>query len=132
MQKLFQVIISIIIVQTTFITILPAQSKSDILNKEIPLTWMGVDFTEARYSGDPGKESFAEMREQFSKINLLILQESGKYDLEKIFHKSKVVSDIEWVQIRNHGIDPENIPAAAYGELNRLDPGKISEIIKHY
>ena len=55
-----------------------AQSKSELFKSETPATWMGIDFSEARYLGDPGTVSTYEMKQLFSKINFITVSESDK------------------------------------------------------
>ena len=109
-----------------------AQTKGDIFKQDTPVTWLGVDFSEARYFGDQGTVSGNEMKYLFSKINYLILSEPDKYNLHKTFSKFNVTPNIEMVEKVNGSIDASKIVSYNYGEFNRLDAEKIQEIVSNY
>ena len=109
-----------------------AQTKADIFKKEIPMTWLGVDFSEARYFGDEGTVSATEMKTLFSKINYLIQAEPEKYNLPKLFYKSSVATNLLIVRQRNDSINESKIIVYDQAELNRLDTAKVIDLISHY
>jgi hypothetical protein len=109
-----------------------AQTKEDIFNKEIPLTWMGVDFTQSRFFGDASTVSASGMVDFYSRINYLIVSEPDKYNLYKTFYKSNVTPNIEMVEKMNRAIDESTILSYSFEDLNRLDAEKIQGIVSNY
>ncbi|RYY16710.1 MAG: hypothetical protein EOO36_10785 [Cytophagaceae bacterium] len=59
-----------------------AQTFGEFLtNPELPVTFMGADYSAVRYYGPPLTVDAGEMKGLFIKINDLLVQESGKYDI---------------------------------------------------
>lgn len=109
-----------------------AQTKADIFRKETPITWLGIDFTEARYLGDPGTVSPSEMKNYFYRINQLILAEPDKYNLRKAFNKSYVTPNLSIIDDLNNRIDENQIMSSNYNDYVRLNENKIREMVKLY
>ena len=68
----------------------------------------------------------------FSKINYLIEAEPEKYNIRKIFKKSKVTYNLKIVRQRNDSIDESGIISNDASALNMLDSAKIINMISNY
>ena len=109
-----------------------AQSNADIFQSATPVMWMGIDFSAARYLGDPGTVDNYEMIQLFTKINLLILNEPEKYNLNKTFYKSTVTPNLEMVQKRNSVIDLAKLISYNFEDYNHLDTAKIISMVNNF
>lgn len=59
-----------------------AQTFGEFLSKpELPVTFIGADYSAVRYYGPPLTVGAGEMKGLFTKINDLLVKESGKYDI---------------------------------------------------
>ena len=112
-----------------------AQTFGEFLNKpELPLTFMGVDYSNAKYYGDAMTVSPAEMKTQFTKINELLVKEADKYDLQKALQRSSSVQySIFYAESANQKMDPgtvvvpESVPPRA-----AFTAQKVEGLVTHY
>jgi hypothetical protein len=109
-----------------------SQTRDDIFRKETPITWLGVDFSEARYLGDPGTVDAGEMKNLFSRINQLILAEPDKYNLRKYFSKSYITPNLSTIDKINGSIDESKIISSDYNDFSRLNADKIQLMVNKY
>jgi hypothetical protein len=94
----------VILIFSFFSGAMQAQDKKKAV-AEKNITWLGVDFTLARFTlvtEDPA----AIVSTSLKAINNLIVTESDKYNQKKFFSKSEVTNDIDMVNERNSKIDP--------------------------
>ena len=105
-------------------------SFSDLFDSDKPLTYLGVDFTQAKVTGHTNIELEDLANRHFSNINNLVLNEPKKYDLPKFFHKSDVASDISFVEEHNKKIDPKELNAS--GKDKDLTAASIEKLVKGY
>ncbi|NII26520.1 hypothetical protein HB364_15635 [Pseudoflavitalea sp. X16] len=104
-----------------------AQKTKDIFSPDMPLTYFGVDFSEARIiGGTPAKTS------DFAGINNLIVNETKKYDLPAVFQRSSVTVDIKAVNKKNATINTAAIKSSNVSDFNRLKKDDVYKIIKGY
>jgi hypothetical protein len=111
-----------------------AQKISEVFNKpETPITWVGVDFSETKYLGDPGTVAPAEMKGLFSKINTLTINEPDKYDITSAFKRSSTAnSNIGVTEAVNEKIDPAQIITPNVSAQNHLNESKIQGMARRY
>lgn len=103
-----------------------------IANPDIPLTWLGLDFSGVKYFGDPMTVSPAEMKGLFTKMNELIVNEPAKYDLGKAFHRTKVTYNYSVAEAVNAKIDPATLVSADFNQRNRFNVEKINGVVSNY
>lgn len=112
-----------------------AQTFGEFLSKpELPLTFMGVDFSATRYYGDPMTVDAGEMKGLFTKIDELLVKEASKYDLQKALHRTGPVEyAINIAEAVNARIDTAAIIVPAQGEPRAgFTPQTVEELVKHY
>jgi hypothetical protein len=109
-----------------------AQTKEDIFRKETPITWLGIDFSEARYIGDPGTVDTYEMKGLFDKINQLILAESDKYNLRKSFNKSYITPNLSLVNELNAKIDESKLLSNDNNDISRINADMVQLMANRY
>lgn len=96
------------------------------------VTWLGVDFTQAKVLGEAGTASGETMKEHFDRINNLIINEAEKYDLKKALQKKEVLYDLDPVTAANAGIDADGLTSNSSADKNGLNADKIAALVKGY
>jgi hypothetical protein len=112
-----------------------AQTFGEFLHKpELPLTFMGVDFSATRYYGNPLTVDAGEMKGLFTKIDELLVKEADKYDLQKALHRTGPVDyAINMAESMNAKIDTATIIVPAKtGMRPGFTPEIVGELATHY
>ena len=110
-----------------------AQTMKDLVTKpDLPLTFMGLDFSATKYFGDPGTVNPEEMKGLFTRMDDLMVKEMAKYDVGKALHHEKVNYNISFAESVNTKIDPASIISTDTGRRNSLTPEKIEAQVRHY
>ena len=110
-----------------------AQTLKEFFNSsEVPLTYLGVDFTQAKVFNDIAANAMDIRDRQFAAINQVIINEPKKYDFQKAFSKSTVTNDISFVNAKNAKIDAEKIIEANSADEMRFKKATIESIVKGY
>jgi hypothetical protein len=120
-------LIIVALIFTFFASALEAQDKKKAV-AEKSITWLGVDFTLARFTlitEDPA----AVVSTSLKAINNLILAEPDKYNLKKFFSKTEVTNDIEMVNERNSKIDPTLLVVP---DKYTITPEDVKKVISSY
>ncbi len=85
-------------------------SLKDIASHSCNLTWLGVDFTQAKFIGKEGfVSSETSMLVLINEWNDIIVKEPKKYDLLRFFHTSTLKIDDRPVYLRNSIIDTSKL-----------------------
>ena len=112
---------------------LSAQNASSLFNNsKVPVTWMGVDFTQVKVLGETGTVSAVEMIDLFGKINDLIINESEKYNIREALRRTEVPYDLDAVTKANAGIDPDELISNKSGDKGRVSEETIAKAVKKY
>lgn len=112
---------------------LSAQTLKDFFNSsEVPLTYLGVDFTQAKVFNDIAANAMDIRDRQFAAINQVIVNEPKKYDFQKALSKSNVTNDISFVNAKNAKIDAEKIIESSSADEVRFTKATIESIVKGY
>lgn len=83
-----------------------AQNKSDVFNKEVEITWLGLDFSHAKLLGDREKYgSESDVKHLMNAWNELIINEPDKYNVAKAVGRSKVEKATDVTTDRNGEVD---------------------------
>lgn len=133
MKKIFLVLVAIGIYSTSI-----AQTRADIFDKSISVTWLGIDFTQVNFIGtaaqwqDAGAIDSEQLREKyFVAWNELFVTEKDKYNILEYAHKKNVNYEIEVVASANSKSDRDYFVDDA-GQYRHLDENKISELVSNY
>jgi hypothetical protein len=103
--------------------------KTFFNDESTPLTYLGVDFTQAKVIGESAVP--ADMRDRlFPAINAVIINEPKKYDLGRAFHR-EVKTDITPTDKRNQKVDVDNIKSTDATDLNHLEPAEVAGVVKN-
>jgi hypothetical protein len=108
-----------------------AQTKSDIFgDSNLPVTWLGLDFGQVSYIGDPGTMGVTEMKSFLNKINLLTINEPKKYDIKGTFRKKNVDNNLSLTQEINESVNPDKLIVSGSDE-EKLNESTIKSIIEN-
>jgi hypothetical protein len=108
-----------------------AQTLKEFFTNSTPLTFLGVDFTQARVIGEAVTDA-NDMRDRFFPgINNVIIGEPKKYDLAGAFH-TEVSSDLDAVKKRNAAINTDHIKSGNSADFSRLKTTDIDKLVKGY
>lgn len=108
-----------------------AQTLKEFFNNGTPITYLGVDFTQARVIGEAVTDANDIRDRFFSSINNVIVGEPKKYDLAAAF-RAQVTSDVDAVKKRNAAINTETIKSGNTADFNRLKPADIDKLVKGF
>ncbi|MFT3751294.1 MAG: hypothetical protein QM768_23485 [Agriterribacter sp.] len=109
-----------------------AQSLKEFFNSsEVPLTYLGVDFTRAKILNELAANNMDIRDRQLPAINQVIVNEPKKYDFQKAFSKTTVNNDIALVNAKNAKIDAEKMVESSSDAVH-LKKADIEAIVKGY
>ena len=110
-----------------------AQTLKEFFNSsEVPLTYLGVDFTQAKVLNDIAANAMDIRDRQFAAINQVIVNEPKKYDFQQTFSKTTVTNDISFVNAKNAKVDAEKIIGSGDVKEDRFTKATIESIVKGY
>ena len=127
-----------IIFSTLFVLFLglqtQAQTFSDIVSSsEIPVTFLGLDFSNANFIGSDGFANPRDIRDRFfHSWNMLMVNEADKYNLMDAFQKSEVMYEIDMVEERNEEVDWGDMVSDKASNAEHLSEDDISKIVSQY
>ncbi|HTE31284.1 MAG TPA: hypothetical protein VK666_12975 [Chryseolinea sp.] len=109
------------------------QGKSDVFKKEVPITWLGLDFTNTKLIGDRerfGSES--DVRHLLEAWNSLILQEPDKFDVAKAVGRAKLENVVEVTNEHNAELDVMSMFSDSEKDYLHVKPADVEQIIAGY
>ena len=122
---------SFIVLLLALIQMSRAQSSYDVLNKDIPITFFGIDFSNAK--GIMLNASSDEVVKRYMPaINQLLINESNKFSISKAFNKSTVNYDFTDVTKQNALIDINNFQFYDDRKINPIENDAIALMIQKY
>jgi len=117
---------------------LSAQSKADVFNPNVPITWLGLDYSQTKIIGPAyqfehsGEITSGEVRDKYIPgWNELFIVEQKKYDIAKAVNRGSVKYDIDVTQKSNNALNKDffsNDP----GDFKKLTEQDISNVVKNY
>ena len=127
-SRLIVLILSILQASTVF-----AQDKSDVFSPSTEITWLGLDFSGAKFIGDRerlGSES--DIRHLIDAINELMINEADKYNVAAAIQKKTVDNAIEVTNEHNAELDVLAMISAEGKDHVHLNRSQVEEIISSY
>lgn len=112
---------------------LPAFSqglKEFFNNSEMPLVYLGIDFSKTRVINVPDANSFDIRNRLFGSINDVVVNEPKKYDIASALHKTNVSSNLTAVKAKIEKINAEDILSSNTSDFNRLTETDIAAVVK--
>jgi hypothetical protein len=109
------------------------QSKKEIFEQNVTLTFLGLDFTGTKFIGDLDKfKSDEEVHELLKSWNDLIFSEPDKYDIAAAIDRKKVESALDITVDHNRELEIADLVSASPKDFFHLSPAKIFDIIAGY
>ena len=110
-----------------------SQTAKEFFNSsETPVTYLGIDFSQARLIGDAGASAADLKDKHFPGINQVIINEPKKYDLPKAFKRASINNDITVTESVNAKIDADKIKISSSSDESRLDAAAIQNVVNGY
>jgi hypothetical protein len=116
----------------------PAQNDGDVIRSDKPITWLGLDFTKARFIGsanqfkDAGEVTYYAVRDKYIPAwNELFINEQKKYDVAKYVHRESVAFALDVTSRANQKV-AESFFSMNPADFNRLTEADIRRIVKKY
>lgn len=110
-----------------------AQTKGELFNPNTEVTWLGLDFSGAKFIGDRerlGSES--DIHHLLDALNELMVKEADKYNVAAALQKKKVEYATDVTTEHNAGLDVLSMISAEGKDHVHLKPGDVEEIVSGY
>jgi hypothetical protein len=128
-MKLLKLILLLILVSSSVF----GQTKSDVFNKDVPVTWLGLDFTNTKLIGDREKYgSESDARRMLEAWNNLIVAEPDKYDIAKAIDRVKVENAIQVTNEHNAELDVMSMFSNEEKDYIHVKASDVEGIISGY
>jgi hypothetical protein len=118
--------------------IAPAQKDAGVVRSDKPITWLGMDFSQARFIGsamqfkDAGEVTTDQIRDKYIPgWNELFINEQKKYDVAKYVHRESVAFALD-VTTRSNNKVGSNFFSNDPADYNRLTQADIEKKVKSY
>lgn len=116
---------------------LSAQSKADIFDPKIPITWLGVDYSQTKFIGSAESKNVTISNDEFrdtyvSSWNYLFINEQKKYDVAKAVHRESVKYAIDVTLQANKRLVKKDFYSTNPGDFKRLNEADIANVVKNY
>ena len=117
----------------------PAQKdNNDVIHSDKPVTWLGIDFSQARFIGsatqfkDAGDVTADAVRDKYIPAwNELFINEQKKYDVAKYVHRESVAFALDITTRANNKVG-ESFFSQNPADYSRLTESDISKAVKKY
>lgn len=112
---------------------LKAQQMQDIFNRNTKITWLGLDFTSAKFIGDRERlGSTSDMQHMIEAWNDLLINEKTKFDVAPAIDKIKTEDAIEVTKEHNTALDVSEMFSNNIKDHFHLRPDDIIAIVSDY
>lgn len=128
-----------------------AQTKNDVFDKNVPVTWLGVDYSLTTFIGTPLNTSYSfnawtavkktdkgvvsndEFRESFTvQWNQLFIDEQKKYDVAKAIKRSSVKYALDVCISANKKLTKKDFFSNNPGDFHTKTEADVAEAVKNY
>ena len=110
-----------------------AQSVSGVFDPSTPVTWLGLDFTNAKFIGDRDKYgSLSDVRYLLKSWNDLMENEKDKYDVGKPFKKPKIEYRLDITRDHNDELDVTEMLTGDQSLYSHVNADDVRAIVKSY
>ncbi|HNF72198.1 MAG TPA: hypothetical protein PLP34_07290 [Chitinophagaceae bacterium] len=116
-----------------------AQTRSDVFNSSVPVTWLGVDFSEMRFIGpasgwgSESTKSASEMRDTYFHVwNDMIHRESNLFKLPDAISRKEISWAEEVCRKVNEKTNKKGIFSESSSDYQSLTEQDVEKMVKHY
>jgi hypothetical protein len=125
--------IAIIIPMILMAGILSAQDMQQIFDRNAKVTWLGLDFSGAKFIGDRERfGSTSDVQHLIASWNDLMVNEKNKFDVGQAIDKIRVNEGIEIAKDHNANLDVTEIFSNEAKDHFHLKPDDIAAIVADY
>jgi hypothetical protein len=106
-----------------------AQTRQDIFDEKVKLTWLGIDFSRARFVGEENITKNSDLQKLMESLNVLMLKERKKFDIARCMRRDTVNYALEVTMERNKTIQGEgmlHMDATTYPFLTMTDINDVA------
>jgi len=113
-----------------------AQSKTDVFDGKTPITWLGLDYTQAKYIAESSESSESPVTNETVKLyipswNYLFLTEQKKFNVARATHRMYIDNALIVTEKANRTIDKDFI-FKNRTDINALTEENIADLVKNY
>ncbi len=109
-----------------------AQKAKDVFNADTPLTYLGIDFSNARIIGETSNQAWEIRDKFFASINGVVVNEPKKYDMQKTFQKGYVNFNLDPVMSVNSKAPLEGLMTMNSSDDSRINNKVIADMAREY
>lgn len=110
-----------------------AQSASGVFDPSTPITWLGLDFTRAKFIGDRDKYgSLSDLRYLLKAWNDLMETEKDKYNIAKPLKRAKVDYRLDVTRDHNDELDVTEMLTSDQSLYNHVNAEDVQAVVKDY
>jgi hypothetical protein len=108
-----------------------AQTAKDVFDEKTPITWLGLDFTGAKFAGDREKiGSEEDLHKLMTAWNNLMINEPEKFDVGKALHRLPLKQAVDIAIAHNEKLNLQGTMTSA--EVSHLSKEDVSRIVASY
>lgn len=113
-----------------------AQSKTDVFDGKTPITWLGLDYTQAKYIAESSESSESPVTNETVKLyipswNYLFLTEQKKFNVARATHRMYIDNALIVTEKANRTIDKDFI-FKNRTDIIALTEENIADLVKNY
>lgn len=109
-----------------------AQGDTKVFDPDSKLTWLGLDFSKAKFIGDEEALRNAGLPGLIRTWNNLLLDEAKKYDVAKMLHRGPVDINFDPVMTHNDALSLNGAMSHDSQKTRRLTEDSIANIVSRY
>ncbi len=107
-----------------------AQTAKDVFSPQTEITWLGLDFTAAKFQGDRERiGTSSDLKKLLTTWNNLMMNETEKFDIGKALDRLPLKNAIPMTIEHNDGLDLSQLDDNKGGHMTKED---VSSIVGSY
>jgi len=114
-----------------------AQTKADVFDEKVPVTWLGVDYSQTKFIGSASSKDAPISNDEFRDMyttswNYLFINEQKKYDVAKAIHRQSVKYAIDVALSANKNLTKKDFFSNNPSDFHLLKEADIANVVKNY
>lgn len=109
-----------------------AQTLQDIVTPEVPITWLGLDFTFVKVVADQDEWEYLKPQDMFKRWNELMINEQQKYNIAEALQRAEVKFALDVTMDHNAALPADNIFVQQSLPEDQVTKEDVAEVIKSY
>lgn len=112
-----------------FVAFFPSMENEQLSKIDGPVTWIGIDYTQAKFVGAAGFTDPGDLPRFLLAWNDFVITEPEKYDVKKALGISAVTIDLSYTYEKNEGLDTE---AMVQEEDHKISQEEAETVARSY